>query len=271
MNEFQENSNEQLLDQDTDTITVSRHVVNYIIIAIVFFALGAVMGVFVFPSQNAGSSQTAALPPNFETIIRDAVADVLVESGLVQDPGPQQGDRYEVAIGAEEQDPFWGDPNAAITVIEFSDFTCGFCGRFASETLPALREEYGDQIRFVYMDYPILSQMSLTGALAGECADDQDMFWEMHDALFANQRGLSQESILLLAENLGMDMETFSACMTDELHVEEIAADFEYGRSLGIRGTPAFFINGRFINGAQPISVFRTYIEEELARLEGGA
>jgi protein-disulfide isomerase len=248
-------------DVGTGSITVPRASFNYALIAIVFFALGGVMGSFVFPSQR-----TAELPENFEVVIREAVNDAIESAGLVEEPGLVMGDSYEVTLDISD-DPFKGNPDAPVTIIEFSDFTCGFCGRFASETLDPLVEEYGDQVKVVYVDFPFLSQMSVPAALAAECADDQGEFWPMHDAIFANQRGLTPETLRSLAVSLELDMETYDTCFDEALHIDEIRTDLDYGRELGVSGTPAFFVNGTFVSGAQPIDVFRQIIDEELSSL----
>jgi protein-disulfide isomerase len=254
---------EMFEDDEIEAITVPRAAFNYAVVAIVFFAIGALLGSFVFPSGGTG----AALPEDFEAIVRQAVADGIAESGVAVAEAEQeravQGQRYDVVANAGE-DPSWGNPDALVTIVEFSDFTCGFCGRFASETMPALQEEFGDQIRFVYMDFPFLSQMSVPAALAGECADDQGQFWEFHDQLFANQRSLSVDALFTIAEDIELDMDAFQTCYDDSAHMEEIAADYEYGAQFGVSGTPAFFINGTFVSGAQPIEVFRSAIQQEL-------
>lgn len=250
---------------DNDVIMVPRYAFNYVIVAVVFFVLGGVMGSFVLPANQ--SSETT-LPTNFEAIVQDAMTDVLRESGVIQDPGPTAGERYEVAAHANA--PVKGNPDAAVTMVEFGDFLCGFCGRFAEETLPTLVDEYGDDVRFVYMNYPVIDpQGSRLIASAAACAHEQDAFWAYHDGLYESQQEINNDLLFTLAEDVGMDVETFSACYDNGEKLDAIEEDFEYGRELGIRGTPAFFINGRFVNGAQDISVFRRILDEELARVQG--
>lgn len=248
----------------SDTVSIPRATFNYVVIALVFFGLGALLGSFVFP---VGGATQATLPDNFEVVVREAVNDAIESAGLIEDPGLVMGENYQLDIDISDN-PYLGNPDAAVTVIEFSDFTCGFCGRFAENTLDPLIEEYGDQVRFVYMDYPFLSQMSVPAALAAECAHDQDEFWAMHDAIFANQQGLSVESMRGMAAEIGLDMETFNTCFDEGEHIEKIRSDLDIGRELGVSGTPAFFINGRFVSGAQPIEVFQQFIDEELATVQ---
>ena len=94
-------------------------------------------------------------------------------------------------------------------------------------------------------------------------------FWEFHDGLYENQQSINNDLLYTLAEDVGIDVEAFSTCYDNGEKLDAIEEDFEYGRELGIRGTPAFFINGRFVNGAQDISVFRNILDEELARVQG--
>ncbi len=246
-----------------DVIMVPRVVLNYVLIAVVFFIVGTLMGSFAFPSGGGG----AELPADLEATVRRAVVDVFEDAGISTTRGPEDGDRIEVVM--DDDDPYMGNPDGPITIIEFSDFMCGFCGRFATETLPTLMDEYGDQVRFIYMDFPVISpQASPVIASAAECAHDQDMFWEYHDVLFANSGNISDAEMLYsFAEEIGLDVEAFRTCFDAGTHIDEIRADEAYARELGIRGTPAFFINGRFVNGAVPIDTFRQIIDEELANL----
>lgn len=249
-----------------DVITIPRTMFNYIVVAVVFFVVGALMGSFVFPSGGGSSAETAALPDDFDARVRSVVVGVMEEAGF-NVGGVQDGGTYEIAF--DEDDPYMGNPDGPITIVEFSDFLCGFCGRFAQETLPVLMEEYGDQVRFVYRDFPIISQQaSAAVALAAECAHDQDKFWEYHDVLFENSGNISSTDTLYgFAADLGMDVDQFQQCFENGDHLQEISEDAAYARELGLRGTPGFFINGRFVNGAVPIDTFRQIIDEELAEL----
>ncbi|MEM6282222.1 MAG: thioredoxin domain-containing protein [Chloroflexota bacterium] len=246
---------------EDDMIVIPRSVVNYVLVAVVFFALGGVMGRFAFPAQT--SIETAEI----EGVVRDAVAEVFESAGINTARGPEDGERYEVAF--DEDDPFLGNPDGDIVIVEFSDFLCGFCGRFANDTLPLLIDEYGDRVRFVYRDFPVINpSASPVIALAAECAQDQGMFWEYHDTLFASTGQIAgPESLFSFADDLGMDVEQFQACFEDGTHMAEIEADSAYARELGLRGTPGFFVNGRFVNGAVPIETFREVIDAEIERL----
>ncbi len=262
---YAESEAQTTTEDDNDVVMIPRATFNYAIIALVFFVLGALLGSFVFPRSSA--PQTAALPDNFEEIVQDAVIGAFETAGVVEDPGLVMGQEYDLTVDISE-DPFRGNPDAPITIIEFSDFTCGYCGRFATTTLEPLLAEYPDQVKLVYIDYPFLSQMSVPAALAAECAHDQGMFWEMHDLIFNNQQGMSPDSLRSHAETLELDLDAYDACFDEGVHIEEIRADLSHGQELGVSGTPAFFVNGRFVSGAQPVDVFRRFIDEELAALQ---
>ena len=164
-----------------------------------------------------------------------------------------------------EGDPFVGPEDAPITIVEFSDFRCGFCRRFHDETYETLMEQYDGQIRFVYRDLPIVGGQ--TAAEAAECANEQDAFWAYHDSLFAEPTAYSSpESFVELASQLGLDESKFGECLADGKYRDEITEDAQDAQAYGVSGTPTFFINGVRVVGAQPLSAFTTIIDEELGQ-----
>lgn len=165
-----------------------------------------------------------------------------------------------------DHNPTRGPEFAPVTLIEYTDFQCPYCGR-SQATLEALRERYGKRIRFVFKNLPLpMHQNSRPAAEAAMCAKDQGKFWEMHDWLFANHTKLGQENILKQAGEMGLDMEAFKKCIDDRTHSSEIDQDMEEASSFGITGTPGFVINGRLLTGAQPVENFESIINEELTR-----
>jgi len=191
----------------------------------------------------------------------DDATDVVVPEPVVP-PTPTQVTRLDVSV---DDDPQKGLDDAKVTIIEFSDFECPFCGR-AQATIQQIEEAYGDDVRFIFRDFPLsLHQNAQPAAEAAQCANDQNKYWEYHDVLFSNQQKLDANSLLDYAEDLGLDMDEFEKCVTDRTHRSEVIADTEDGKTVGVRGTPAFFINGRPLTGAQPFSSFKTIIDEELA------
>lgn len=239
-------------------LVIPRVVVNYVIIAIVFFALGA--GITALASNaifNANSAENQAL------IQRSVAAAVEANAGQQQVQGLQPGQRYDVSA---DTDPARGPEDAPVTIVEFSDFRCPYCGRFVAETLDPLLANYEGKIRMVFRDFPILGQQSLLAALAGECMNDQGKFWDFHNLTFSNQQSLSREQFINYAQQLGIDVPRFTTCLDNQEFLEEIRADATYAQNLGVTGTPAFFINGTFISGAQPYDVFASIIDQELAK-----
>lgn len=171
--------------------------------------------------------------------------------------------RFTVSAGEVEA---LGPAEAGVEIVEFGDFNCGFCARFHRETLPQIRETYGEQVRIVYRDFPILGELSTQAAIAARCADAQGNFWPYHDLLFENQATLGEPGIFLnYALTLDLNPQAFSDCLAQQQPIESIAADFREAQDLGIRGTPAFFINGRPLIGAREFEAFARIIDEELA------
>ncbi len=183
----------------------------------------------------------------------------------------QQGQQAPTPSGPvdvdEDGDPVKGDKNAPITIIEFSDYECPFCTRFVTDTLPQLEEKYisTGKVKLVYRDFPLSFHANARpAAMAAECVFNQggdDAYYEMHDKIFENQRSINNDNLKAWASEIGYDITT---CLDNEETGEEVDADFADGQKAGVRGTPAFFINGRLISGAQPFSVFESIIEEEL-------
>lgn len=161
--------------------------------------------------------------------------------------------------------PLHGDEDAPVQVVVFSDFECPFCGR-VNPSIDKLKEEYGDKVAVAFKHYPLpFHQNARRAAIASLAAHRQGKFWEMHDKLFANQRALSEDDIRGYAEELGLDMDEFEADLNDPELEAWVDADMKEGRGFGVTGTPATFINGRKIVGAQPYSAFKKKVDEVLS------
>src|SRR6202050_3162603 len=161
--------------------------------------------------------------------------------------------------------PELGPASAPVTIVEFSDFQCPFCGR-AEPTLKQVREKYGDKVRLVYMDFPLsIHDHSIDAASAGRCAGEQGKFWEFHDAMFADQSKLKPDDLKADAKKLGLDTAKFDQCFDSGKFKPAIESDMAQGHDLGIDGTPAFYVNGRPLSGAQPFQRFQETIDEERA------
>jgi protein-disulfide isomerase len=165
-----------------------------------------------------------------------------------------------------------GSASAPVTVIEFSDFQCGFCKRFWVDTLPKLKEAYIDtgKARFVYRHFAILGKHSEQAALASECAAEQGKFWEYHDQLFKNQGGLAftEAKLKQYARDIGLNAGAFGTCLETGKYKEKVERETLAAANLGGRGTPFFVVNQHLLVGAQPYVVFQKMVDEELKSQE---
>lgn len=217
------------------------------VMAIAFGAVGIFMlGMFVHSRMSGDDGGTSAR--------------------VSQAAGAQPNQSGPVDVSTDD-DPARGPDDARVTVIEFADFQCPYCGRFHSQTLPLILKEYGDRIRFVYRDFPLTAShpFAQKAAEASECADDQGKFWDYHDVLYLNQGALDRASLSRYAQNLGLDTAAFDDCVDSGEHAGEVANDLQAGTTAGVRGTPAFYVNGQLIAGAQPFATFKAAIDAALA------
>jgi protein-disulfide isomerase len=176
---------------------------------------------------------------------------------IMLEPPRQQ---FAAVIGA----PSKGPANAPIEMIEFSDFQCPFCLR-ADPTVRQVLNTYGDRIHFVYRHYPLPGHPNARPAAeAASCAAEQGKFWPYHDRLFTDQSKLGDADLKKTAADLGMDGAQFNACVDSHKYKAAVDADVAAGQEAGVDGTPAFFVNGRMISGAQPFDQFKKVIDEEL-------
>ena len=167
-------------------------------------------------------------------------------------------------VGAEGF-PSRGKPDAAVTIVEFSDFECPFSAR-VQEPLKLVLDNYGDQVRLVFRNFPLnIHPFAPKVAEASLCALDQERFWEMHDALFAAPGDLDPVVLRQIGAVAGLDPAAFNDCLDSGRHAERVAADIKEAEVAGVNGTPALFINGRFVNGAVPYEELAAILDEELA------
>ena len=184
-------------------------------------------------------------------------------------PIPVVGGRVVEGVSVDD-DPFLGPENAQLTLVEFSDFGCPFCKRHFDDVLPQLLATYGDDLRYVFRDFPIttLHPQAANAAEAAQCADAQGEFWDYHDILFENPGAQDLDSLKGYAVSLGLDSAAFDDCLDSDQFAEEVQADKADGTVYGVTGTPSFFLNGRHIVGAQPFIFFQEIMDEELAKLQ---
>ncbi len=166
---------------------------------------------------------------------------------------------------------FRGDPNAPVTLIEFSDFQCPFCAKFASETGPQIDEMYvkSGKVRIGHFHFPFLGDESLWAAEASECAGDQGKYWEYYDYLFANHGGenqgaFSKENLKKFAQTLGLDSQAFDQCLDTGKFTSVVTNQGMFARQLGVQSTPSFIVNGTPLVGAQPFDTFKQLIDQFL-------
>ena len=172
--------------------------------------------------------------------------------------------RIEVAEGGA---PASGPASAPVKIVEFSDFQCPFCSRVVP-TLDRVKETYGDKVRLVFRQFPLhnIHPDAQKAAEASLCANDQGKFWEMHDSMFEQQKALKVDDLKTIAAELELDGEAFAECLDSGRHADQVAADLQAGTEAGVSGTPALFINGRFLSGAQPYDAIANVIDDELRR-----
>jgi protein-disulfide isomerase len=176
---------------------------------------------------------------------------------------PDANREYKITLGDA---PIRGGSDAVVTIVEWSDFQCPFCNR-VSPTLAKIHEEYGDQVRLAFKHMPLsIHPQAAAAHAASEAAHRQDKFWEMHDLIFKNQRDLSVATLEGYATSMGLDMDKFRSDMKADDVAKRIDDDLKQASQLGVTGTPSFFINGKFLSGAQPFASFKRVIDAALEK-----
>ena len=255
---------------NNEKISVKKSTFNGLIIGIVIL-----VGVTAFfagsYTSNLNSNQIS------DADLDEAMAKLELKILQNQLPTKQAVEPVKISV---DDDPIIGNPDAPITIVEFSDFQCPFCARFHTQTLPTLLGEYIEQgkVKLVFRDFPIQSihPNALPASVAAECANDQNKFREMHDALFENQNDWNRlETIDALslfsqyASVMQLDQELFDSCLNSGKHIPEIQNDLNDGRDYGVSGTPGFFVGNDQIGfvelkGAQPFESFKKVIDAQL-------
>ena len=237
------------------------------LLAVLAVVLAVVALVFQFTDEDEDNGQAVVGQPS----------PTAQPSPVVQ-PTPTQP---AVVEASADDDPFIGPEDAAVTIIEFSEFLCPYCQRFALQTLPQIKQAYEGKVRYVYRDFIVHGEPATKISEATECADDQEKFWEYHDHLWENYSTLGQQAqtgmdaltttLKGYASDLGLDTATFNDCLDTGKRTAEVQKDSQDARAYGVTGTPAFFINGRLVSGAQPFSVFQQVIDAALEEAEASS
>ena len=226
----------------------------YVVPASIIIAGVLIASAVMYSNRGAGDTATAK--------------DAAIGGAAVPIVAP--GDLANIAGNA----PFLGDPKAPVTMVEFADFQCPFCGRFFQTVEIPVVDQYvkTGKVKFVYRDFAFLGPESEDAAVAARCAGEQGKFWEYHDYLYSHQQGenegaFAKANLKKFARTIGgIDGAKFDACIDQERYMNAVRAETAAGKSYGVNGTPATFINGRLISGAQPIAAFVSMIEEELKK-----
>ncbi|NUM25567.1 MAG: DsbA family protein [Candidatus Buchananbacteria bacterium] len=168
---------------------------------------------------------------------------------------------------ATDDDPSVGPKDAKVVVVEFSDFQCPYC----AQVYPVVKElikDYSDRVLFVFRDFPLtdIHPQAVLASLAGECANEQGKFWEMHDKIFENQDKINEDNLAAWSVQIGLNSLQFSSCMGAGKYLPEIEADLQEGLAFGVEATPTFFINGKPLRGAVSLATFESIILAELSR-----
>ena len=175
-------------------------------------------------------------------------------------------DPPRVTVNIRDEHPARGPKNAPVTIVEFSDFQCPFCKRSYTMVEDVVKS-YGDKVRLVFRDYPLqFHPQAMPAAEAALCAGDQGKYWEYANNMMTTEGTLMDDDLKKRAGDVGLDVAKFTTCIEGTAHEDSIKASVEEGNSLGVTGTPTFFVNGRIMVGAKPAEEMKAMIDEEIAR-----
>ena len=234
------------------------------IVGLVMLVIGLLAGYYLRPLTLAQASTTTTNAPIVVVTPPAVIPTADPPSGTAQSAAQQS--LMDSLIPKVRH--FIGNPNAPVTIIEFADFQCPFCGRFFAQTKPQIDEAYiqSGKVRLGYWNFAFLGDESTWAAEAAECAADQDKFWEYHDKLYASQSGENQgafnkDNLKKFAEELDLDTQTFNECLDSGKYTSLIQDDTNTSSALGVQSTPTFLINGQAVVGAQSFEVFQQTID----------
>ena len=198
----------------------------------------------------------------YAALIKDGLDKAAAPPPQAAHPGePDANTRFRAEIKGA---PMKGAKDAPVTIVQWSDFQCPFCSR-VEPTISKVMDEYKGKVRVVWRDLPLpFHPNALPSAIAARAAGEQGKFWEMHDKLFADQAHEDRATFEKYAQDLGLNMGKFKAALDAQKGKEAIEADAAAGGKIGAHGTPAFFVNGKFLSGAQPYEMFKAKIDDEL-------
>lgn len=253
---------------------LSHHSIRHRICSLVLLMSVVVFGVVIGPGVSVAGveEEIRTLRKDMQEMKKD-VADIKKLLQGVLQKGPEAPAKTSATVGFRGR-PTLGQADAPVTIVEFSDYQCPYCKRFASQVFSQLKRDYIDtgKVRYVFRDFP-LTQIHPQAPKAHEsahCAGEQGQYWEMHDMLFQKQKDFSLAALSSYAGDLGLQMEAFEACLKSGQHAAAIQQDTQDGAKAGVRGTPSFIIGtsgtggtifGTIVRGAQPFAKFQQVIE----------
>lgn len=253
------------VEPSASVIVVKRTTLYYGIVGFMVLLLTYLIGWTMGASSTAGTVQA----------VREAISTSLANASLngsgndlalQPSPAPTEDPNVRYAVDVTGS-PALGPDNAPVTIIEFSDFECPYCERFFVQTEAVLLKKYEGKIRLVYRNFPLVSihPNAMGAAIAAACAHEQGKFWEYHDLLFQNQDQLTKPDLIAHSKRLSLDTTVFQTCLDSSQSAQKVQNDMQAALDLHLGGTPAFFINGRKVMGAQPLTVLSAFIDAELA------
>lgn len=191
---------------------------------------------------------------------------IIVPQAPSGDPGAAPSAPVKIELGSAPRE---GNKNAKVTVVEYSDFECPFCGRYYNDAYKQIKSEYVEtgKVQFVFKQYP-LTQIHPNAQKAAEaslCANEQGDFWTYHDTLFANQQALGVTQLKQYAADLDLDTSKFNSCLDSGKYAKQVQDEVAEGSAVGVSGTPTTFVNGVKIVGAVPYATIKAEIDRALA------
>jgi protein-disulfide isomerase len=258
-----------------DTVTISRSTLYYIATAVLFFIGGYIVAWAVFAATTGNvisSSQfsmetavSASMATSIGQLSSSSVASGTATNRAVALPVVLTPRAVPIQNVSMVNAPYWGTTDAKVTVIEYGDFQCPYCEAFFQETYPQLKRVYSSLIRYEFRNFPSRAHPdAFPAALAAECANEQGKFWEYHDLLYQNQQDLSVDGLTRYATLLNLNVANFSDCFHSERYADVVNRDFQDAIKYQAAGTPTFYINGQFVQGAQAYVTLANMINSQL-------
>ncbi|MFH0951372.1 MAG: thioredoxin domain-containing protein [bacterium] len=220
-----------------------------IVVAIIFAGLLAVLVINILAMSQRISESELAINQYQQVELKDQMADTYTP---------------EIAAIIEgENSPWFGSPSAKIVIVEFADFACPYCNQ-AYPTIRQIGIKYQDKVKIIFRNRPGFED-SIALAMAAHCADDQGKFWAMHDQLYEKyspELAADVNNLVTIAQQIGLDVDELTKCITDQKYLDKIENDFVDAQSLGVLGTPTWFVNGQKMEGVVTLAEWESIINQ---------